>query len=68
MLTDVKREYEILIETQRQDLSHYEILKSKLSVMEYRTINEIDKVKSQFQILIEEMRCFGINVASKKMN
>ena len=54
ILSDVKREYEICIANQQQDLRQFEILKSKLSVAEFRMAKEIQKVQYEYGCLLEE--------------
>ncbi|KAI8893904.1 hypothetical protein BC833DRAFT_606862 [Globomyces pollinis-pini] len=55
VLSDIKREYDLIIENQCHHLSQYEIVKSKLSVMEFRIQKEIDKVKIEAQMIIKEL-------------
>jgi DNA repair exonuclease SbcCD ATPase subunit len=55
ILDGIKQEYELMIENLRKELSQYEIVKSKLSVMEFRMGQEIDKVKAEFRELLQDM-------------
>jgi hypothetical protein len=55
LLTDIKREYELLIENQMQELNAFEITKSKLSVMEYQKAKEIQTVMANNKKLLNEI-------------
>jgi hypothetical protein len=65
ILTDIKREYEITIENQKQELSQFDIVKSKLSVMEFRMAKEIQKIQYDYGILLTEKRYQINNLAMK---
>ncbi|KAJ3319020.1 Translin-associated factor X-interacting protein 1 [Boothiomyces sp. JEL0866] len=55
ILSDIKREYDLVIESQRNDLSQFEIVKSKLSVMEFRMQKEVEKVTHEAKLMIQEL-------------
>ncbi|KAJ3368846.1 Translin-associated factor X-interacting protein 1 [Kappamyces sp. JEL0680] len=55
LLTDIKREYEVMIEHLKQDLNAFEITKSKLSVMEYQKAKEVQQVIDDHKLLLREM-------------
>ncbi|KAJ3275725.1 Translin-associated factor X-interacting protein 1 [Terramyces sp. JEL0728] len=55
ILSDIKREYDLIIDSQRNDLSQFEIVKSKLSVMEFRMQKEVEKVTHEAKLMIQEL-------------
>ncbi|KAJ3251570.1 hypothetical protein HK103_002249 [Boothiomyces macroporosus] len=55
ILSDIKREYDLVIEAQRNDLSQFEIVKSKLSIMEFKMQKEIEKVMHDANIMIQDL-------------
>ncbi len=44
-----------MIESQKHELSMFEVTKSKLSVMEYHMSREIDKIKDEQKQTIQEL-------------
>ncbi|KAJ3311333.1 Translin-associated factor X-interacting protein 1 [Boothiomyces sp. JEL0838] len=55
ILSDIKREYDLVIEAQRNDLSQFEIVKSKLSIMEFKMQKEIEKVMHDANLMIQDL-------------
>lgn len=55
LLSDVKREYDVTIDHLKSDLSQYDILKSKVSVMDFRMARELQKVTDNSRTTIDDV-------------
>ena len=55
LLSDVKREYDVTIDQLKSDLSQYDILKSKISVMDFRMARELQKVTDKSRATIDDV-------------
>ena len=51
----MKREYDVSIDNLKNDLGQYEILKSKISVMDFKMAREIQKVTDKSRAALDNV-------------
>jgi Translin-associated factor X-interacting N-terminus len=56
LLSDIKREYDITIEVQIDELDKMESIKSKLAILEFKMAQEIQRVRDEANDSLRDLR------------